>query len=196
MNRFYKSTLAIIVVGMLFTCANAEERTWTNKAGKSMSGSLAGFTSAGVDVVVGGNRIEIPLKDLSKADVDYIEKRRDNWPIELDAKTLKVKSNQTGTKLDQRQIQVHLKGGAGRELNVQLNWIGDGGNSAKYRKFKSVTQKVKVDGATMFKITYNRKGKLSRNYRGCAVRVTNAAGDALGETASQVPFIRFLPAQK
>ncbi len=86
-----------------------------------------------------------------------------------------------------------LKGGVGRALNVQVVWLGDKGDSSKYGRYKLQNRKVTKDGFEMFKITYDRKGKYSRNYRGYAVRVINEAGETLAENASQVPFLRFLP---
>ncbi len=76
-------------------------------------------------------------------------------------------------------------------------WLGDDGNRARYGRFKTQKKTVKADGIYNFQVTCPNliRRKFDRNYRGFAVRVGNAKGLSLGETASMPGLARFLPQQ-
>ncbi len=91
-----RSLIVVLLLGCLAD-GRGEDRTWKNTDGKTVQGSISGLNGDSVEIISGGKRLVIPVSTLSKADQDYIAKKRSSWPLKLEVKTVRLKSNSTGT---------------------------------------------------------------------------------------------------
>lgn len=183
--------LLLALAGMSF--ADEASRTWTNSEGKTVSGILKRKSSTTVDVLLsGGKSATLEITKLSKADQDYIAAAQVFPQLKMVARTAMAKSNEAGSQMDSRAVEVELSNVSGRNLMITLKWLGPDGSTVGV--YKSQTKYSSVDGIVSFDVVY-RGGGVGGDYKGYAV-IVEYAGQILAKSASQKPFERFLEPPK
>lgn len=173
--------------------ADEVSRTWTNAEGKTVTGILKSKSATTVDVLLsGGKPVTLEIAKLSKADQDYIAAAQVFPQLKMVARTAKAKSNEAGSQMDSRAVEVELSNVSGRNLMITLKWLGPEGSTVGV--YKTQTKYSNVDGIVPFDVVY-RGGGVGSDYKGYAV-VVEYAGQILAKYASQKPFERFLELPK
>ena len=184
--------LVLLLAGQLVTEGAEPARTWTNKDGKTVTGSLVEKGDDWVAVLIKGRTHKIKLATLSDADLEYVKATKLYKTLRLRVTTVKAESSNTDKGLDIRRIKVELENVGGRALDFKLIWIAQTRQRSTYGVHRTVTAKYKDDGNYFHQETFYPRSSNGAQYKGYAVRVTDAQGNTLGETASLVPFLRFL----
>ena len=183
--------LLLALAGMSF--AEETSRTWTNSEGKTVTGILKSKSSTTAEVLLsGGKSATLEIAKLSKADQDYIAAAQVFPQLKMVARTAKAKSNEAGSQMDNRAVEVELSNVSGRNLMITLKWLGPEGSTVGV--YKTQTKYSSVDGIVSFDVVYRGSG-VGSDYKGYAV-VVEYAGQILAKSASQKPFERFLELPK
>lgn len=188
MNRMLLVAMALLVSGL---AAIAEEaRTWTNQEGREIVGTLIEKDATHVKLLVKNKRFRLPIASLSEEDQAYVAKAKVYPELELEAKTVKVDSNEANSKYDARKVSVKLEKLAGRKVKVRVVWIGKGRSGVDFHAMEE--REVATDGEIFFSTVYRPGRGLLRDYRGYAVGVADDAGRWIVVQASQKPYERFI----
>ncbi len=188
MSRMLLVATALLVSGLQ---AIAEEaRTWTNRDGREIVGTLIEKDATHVKLLVENKRFRIPIDSLSEADRDHIAKAKVYPELEVEARTVKVDSNEANSKYDARKVSVKLEKLAGRKVVVRVVWIGKGRSGVDFHAMEE--KQVAADGEVFFSTVYRPGQGRLLDYRGYAVGVADDAGRWIAVQASQKPYERFI----
>lgn len=185
--------LALFLALALPVFAAEQSRTWTDTKGRKMEGILKDKNDKeAVLVLKTGKRVTLKLADLSADDQKYVEAASVLPDPELTTKTVKIDSNEKGTKADARGVEITLKKMRDRKYTVIFQWLGPKGSTVGI--YKSERRELSEDGSTIFKCTYKSENKdgVGADYKGYVVGIKDADGNWVAKDASQKPFERFL----
>lgn len=181
---------------LIFSLSAAEpSREWTDEKGRKLTGTLVDKSETEVEVLMKtGKRVKIKLSKLSKPDQEYVTTANVLPAVEMTARTIKVDSNEAGTKSDRRSVEVTLSDVRGRSYTLEILWLGPKGNTVDI--YKKEVQDISEDGNITFSVEYRGiKNGVGPDYKGYAValREDGDFGPRIVATASsQKPFERFL----
>lgn len=171
-----------------------QSRTWTDAKGRSIIGTMVGKNASAAEVRMSNGRI-VALKrsDLSVACWKYVEETAIQTVPKMTARTVAVRSNEAGTKLDMRALEIECSQlGEGIDYEVVIIWLGDGPGSGKYGVWKTNKQAATA-GKEVFKTVYNgTRYDFGTNFRGWVAGLRDSNGKWLARTASIKPYERFL----
>jgi len=189
--------LAILLFSSLLSIAAETSRNWMDVKGRVIKGQLvAKTTDTATLMLASGKRVPVKLETLSKDDQDYVAKA-DLKPVpRMLAKTVAVKSNEAGTKADERKVTVDVSDVHDRPLKVRIVWIGDSGGKNDYGVAKADEADVASDRSVEFAFKFGTGAKFSRNYKGYAVELLDEDGASISQQGSIQPLVRFLDGEK
>ncbi|WP_193211996.1 hypothetical protein [Luteolibacter marinus] len=181
---------------LLATLSAAEpSRQWTDTKGRTMTGTLVDKSETHAEVLLkNGKRANIKLADLSQADREYVAAADVMPEPDMEARTVKLDSNEANTKYDARCVEVTLSKMRERPHSLTIHWLGPKGNTVAV--YASETKEVNDDGTVQFKITYKgSKRGVGPDYKGFVVGLLEDGETGprwVQKSASQKPFERFL----
>ena len=171
--------------------AEERPRPWTNKDGKSVTGTLKEKGDGWVKILIKSRLHEIPLDTLSEEDREYIGKAKLYKTLRMRVTTVRAESSNAAKGIDIRKIKLVLENVQGRKLKFRLVWIAQAQGHKTYGPHRTVRAEYDVDGEYVHQETFWRSTN-GAQYKGYAVRLTDDKGNTVAETASLVPLLRFL----
>ena len=187
-----KPTLLLLALAS-FAFSAEPSREWTDTKGRKLTGSLVDKSDTEAEVSLKtGKRVKLKLADLSEADREYVAAADVLPDAEMVARTVKVDSNEAGTKNDKRAVEVIVSKVRGREYSLEIVWLGPNGNTVGV--YKRASKDITEDGKILFEVEY-KGGAQGGDYKGYAValREDGEFGERIiAKASSQKPFERFL----
>lgn len=191
--------LTLLILALLSSAVIAAEpsREWTDAKGRKITGTLVDKAETTAEVLLkSGKRVTLKLADLSKADQDYVAAANVLPSAQMTARTVKVDSNEAGTKSDRRAVEVTVSRVRGRSYSLEIVWLGPKGNTVGV--YKRDSQDIDADGVIEFSVDYkSAQNGVGADYKGYAVALVEDGefGERIiARASSQKPFERFLEA--
>ena len=167
-------------------------RTWTNRDGKTVTGTLVEKGDGFAGILIKGRKHQIKLSTLSEEDREYVANAKLFQTLRMRVQTVKAESSNADKGLDIRRLKVELENVGERKLNFRLIWIAQTRERSTYGRHREVTKVYENDGEYFHQETFYTRSANGAQYKGYAARITDEDGNTLAETASMRPFLRFL----
>ncbi len=184
--------MVVLAAGPVALATEERPRAWTNKDGKSVTGTLKEKGDGWVKILIKSRLHKIPVDTLSEEDREYIGEAKLYKTLRMRVTTVRAESSNAERGLDIRKIKVVLENVQDRKLKFRLVWIAQASGHKTYGPHRTVRAEYDADGEYFHKEKFYRNSEHGVQYKGYAVRLTDEKGNTVAETASLVPLLRFL----